>query len=186
LLVEVNRCALAAHPKGDKTQSVAQVLFGLEIGSQFVLLGRIETIRPIVSELFWLANKLVIARGSDFNYFSVSDIDAQKRRQDGRQIRQLVSGVLFARRDPFVGPDAVFALVSSNPSPRGTANRICCACGDGEMGNFFTETGERVCRQVHRQPPLGPEIQRDAVRFGARCAIPFTSVSKKFSVAVYD
>jgi len=47
--------------------------------------------------------------------------------------------------------------------------------GDGDMKNFFTETGECLGRQVHRQPGLGPEIQHDAVRFGARYAIPFSS-----------
>jgi hypothetical protein len=47
--------------------------------------------------------------------------------------------------------------------------------GDGDMGNFFTETGERVSRRPHLQVPLGPQIQHDAVRFGARYAIPFSS-----------
>ncbi len=48
--------------------------------------------------------------------------------------------------------------------------------GDGDMRNFFTESGERIVHpSAYTRPSLAPQIQRDAIKFGARYAIPFSS-----------
>jgi hypothetical protein len=44
------------------------------------------------------------------------------------------------------------------------------------MRNFYTETGERIVHpSAYTRPSLAPQIQRDAVRFKTRYAIPFSS-----------
>jgi hypothetical protein len=48
--------------------------------------------------------------------------------------------------------------------------------GGADMGNFFSEEGVRIAHRFAKEkPPLGPQIQADAVRFGARRAIPFST-----------
>lgn len=48
--------------------------------------------------------------------------------------------------------------------------------GDGDMRNFYTDSGERIVHpSSYTRPSLAPQIQRDAIKFGARYAIPFSS-----------